>query len=150
MGLLNDNLIDIDVRCKGKDDLIKYLSHKADEEGKLYDVNKYIHDVYQREKEYSTAFGYLIAIPHAKSSAVKNSFFTFARLKEPIKWDDNLVQLVFMIGVPDKDANNEHLKILAAISRKLIDESFREELLKAASTDQIRTMLDRVVSESRF
>lgn len=55
-----------------------------------------------------------------------------------------------MIGVPDKDANNEHLKILAAISRKLIDESFREELLKAASTDQIRTMLDRVVSESRF
>ena len=37
-----------------------------------------------REKEYSAALGYEVAIPHEQSDTVKDPFVVFGRVKEPI------------------------------------------------------------------
>ena len=40
--------------------------------------------VLKREKEYSAALGYEVAIPHEQSDTVKDPFVVFGRVKEPI------------------------------------------------------------------
>ncbi len=45
-------------------------------------------------------------------------------------WNNDEVRMVFGIAVPKDNKNNEHLKILSKLARKLMDESFRNELLK--------------------
>ena len=44
-----------------------------DENGKLLDKDKYLQAVIDREKEFSTGIGMGIAIPHGKSSGVKEA-----------------------------------------------------------------------------
>lgn len=55
--------------------------------------------------------------------------------------DGNPVRAVFMIAVPEAAAGNEHLKILIAISRKLIDEEFRSKLLAVGSYQGLTKLL---------
>ncbi|MNN72416.1 PTS system mannose-specific EIIBCA component [compost metagenome] len=47
------------------------------------------------------------------------------------------MSMVFMIAVPAENVGNEHLKILVALSRKLIHEEFRQQLLNAKSVDEV-------------
>ncbi len=46
--------------------------------------------------------------------------------------DGTKARLVFMIAVPEAAAGDEHLRILALLSRKLMDAGFRERLSSAA------------------
>ena len=58
----------------------------------------------------------------------------FARSAQGVEWgslDGTKARLVFMIAVPEAAAGDEHLRILALLSRKLMDPGFRERLLAA-------------------
>ena len=47
-----------------------------------------------------------------------------------------------MIAVPEEQAGDEHLRILQLLSRKLIDETFRQALLEADNRDKIKTLIE--------
>ena len=99
-------------------------------------------DVFEREAEGMTGIGNSIAIPHGKTAAVTEPFLCFAKVAS-IDWnalDGGPVDLVFMIGVPE-NAGNEHLKILASISRKLMKEEFRSGLREAGSSTELMQFL---------
>ena len=51
--------------------------------------------------------------------------------------DDTLVNMIFMIGVPEQDTTNEHLKILALLSRKLMKEEFRLALSNSNTKEEV-------------
>jgi PTS system fructose-specific IIA component len=51
------------------------------------------------------------------------------------------VKVVFMIAVPEAAAGNEHLQILIALSRKLIDSEFREKLMAVEQPEQLKSLL---------
>ena len=78
---------------------------------------------------YTSSIGFLIATPHAKSVHVKEPSLAFARLKDPVQWANEKVQMVFQIAVPDPGQGDKHLEILAKLSRKIIHDDFREQLL---------------------
>lgn len=82
-----------------KETIISTLAKQAFEHGRLEDKQEYIEAVLKREKEYSTALGYEVAIPHGQSDTVKNQFVVFGRVKEPILWDQHEVQIVFLIAM---------------------------------------------------
>ena len=42
--------------------------------------------------------------------------------------DGEPIDLIFLIGVPEKESGSLHLKILASLSRKLMKEDFRNSL----------------------
>jgi mannitol/fructose-specific phosphotransferase system IIA component (Ntr-type) len=70
---------------------------------------------------------------------VHEPFVAFAKPKEPLEWeslDDEPVEMIFLIGVPEQSAN-EHLKILQKLSISLMDEKFRENLKNAKSKEEI-------------
>ncbi len=95
--------------------------------------------VLDREAEYSTGIGMGIAIPHGKSSGVKEASLVFARSKNGVDFDSmdgQPAHLLFMIAVPEA-ANDDHLKILGTLSRKLMHQSIREALMNATTYEDV-------------
>lgn len=85
-----------------KEIIISTLAKKAFDQGRLEDVQEYIQAVLKREKEYSTALGYEVAIPHGSEKEILQSKIVIATLKNPIIWNQHQVQIVFMIAMSMK------------------------------------------------
>lgn len=141
--MINKELIILDSNLSNKEDIIRFLGKKAYDLGYTTNLNQYIEAVEKREKEFSTAVGYGVSIPHGKSEAVNEAFIAFMRSKSPILWDEENhgpVRLIFLIGVPENKKETLHLKILAQISKKLMDEEFRNNMLNE-SKDKVFELL---------
>lgn len=122
-----------------KEAIIRFLAQKAFEAGYVSDVEPYVHAVLEREKEFSTGVGFNIGIPHGKSEAVKEAFVMFTRVNN-VDWsslDGEPVDMVFEIGVPASDAGDQHLRILAQLSRKLMNDDFRDGLRNAKDATEV-------------
>lgn len=126
-----------------KKEIITFLAQKAFEAGYVSNVESYVASVLHREAEYSTGVGFGIAIPHGKDQAVNKAFVMFTRVND-VDWqslDGTSVDMVFQIGVPASDAGDEHLRILAQLSRKLMRDEFRDALRAASSVDEVISTL---------
>lgn len=138
--VIDQNLVCLDINGN-KEDVINQLSQLAYDKGKINNLTSYKEAVFKREKEFSTALGYNVAIPHGQSEGVNEPFIVFGRCKETMLWDENKVKMVFMIGVPMKNREKTHMKILANISRKLLNEDFRKSLLDAQDNKEVFEIL---------
>lgn len=143
--LINEQLVCFDVDAKNREEVIAFIGEKLDAEGRLEDKAEYIKAVLDRESSSSTAIGFSVATPHAKTDAAKTPSLAFARLKNPIDWDgEEEASIIFQIAIPAKDKGERHLQILAALSRKLIHADFREKLMKATEASQILELIGEV------
>lgn len=145
--LINEQLIEMNLSVKTKEEAIRHLAGLAMEAGRVNDVDKYVEAVLKREEECSTAVGFGVAIPHGKTDGVNEPFLGFAKVKN-LDWqalDDNTVDIVFIIGVPAAQAGSEHLKILAMISRKLMKQDFRDQLRKAQTKEELLKVLEEAI-----
>ena len=143
--LLTVNQIKLELTSKTKEDVLKEMVEVLDKNNKLLDKDKYLQAVIDREKDFSTGIGMGIAIPHGKSSGVKEPALVFGRSIDGIDYqsmDDKLAHVFFLIAVPE-ESSNEHLKILSQISRKLMHKELRESLMKASSPEEIITLLEQ-------
>ncbi|MMZ64796.1 PTS system mannose-specific EIIBCA component [compost metagenome] len=71
----------------------------------------------------------------------------FGLKPEGVDWnsaDGEPAKLIFMIAVPAENKGNEHLKILQMLSRKLMDDNFREQLMKVKSKQEAFSLLDQI------
>lgn len=99
--VIDKDLIVLDL-SGDKETIISTLAKKAFDQGRLEDVQEYIQAVLKREKEYSTALGYEVAIPHGSEKEILQSKIVIATLKNPIIWNQHQVQIVFMIAMSMK------------------------------------------------
>jgi PTS system fructose-specific IIA component len=145
--LLKDESIFINLDVASQDECLDILIEGMKKSGSIGDKSAYLESVLEREKKGSTGVGFGVAIPHGKSDGVIVPGLAFARLANPIDWnslDGKPVEIVFLIGVPQKDTGNEHLKILVAISRKLIHQEFREKLLNVKTSGDVLEILKSI------
>lgn len=145
--LINENLIVLNLNAKDKNDAILELATLAQKDGKIISIDEYIESVFEREKSYSTGVGNGIAIPHGKSKTVKEAMIVFGKLTDAIEWDsldDQPVDLIFLLGVPDQNVDNLHLKILSQLSRKLMNDDFIELLRNAKTSKDVMTVLSDI------
>lgn len=128
--VIDEKLIILDSSLSSKSELLHYLAEQTKELQYLDNVENYLDTVDEREKEFSTAIGHSVSIPHGKSQEVLHPFICFIRTMKKITWDQmgNEVNLIFLLGIPEEQKGTLHLKILAEISKKLLDEDFREQL----------------------
>ncbi len=143
--LLSVNGIKLELTSKTKEDVIKEMVKILADNGKLLDKDKYLQAVLDRESEFSTGIGMGIAIPHGKSSGVKEASLVFGRSLDGLDYesmDDELAHIFFLIAVPE-ESSNEHLKILSQISRKLMHKELRDSLMNASSAEEIISLLDQ-------
>lgn len=138
--LLTVDTINLNLQGNGKDDVIKSLAQKLYDAGKVDDLDAFVKDVWARENEVSTAVGNGIAIPHAKSSHVKNAAIAFGRALPGIEYGDDNCQLFFLIAAGEH-ASNEHLKALSKLSGFLMDDIFRANLILARTPQDVEKLI---------
>jgi PTS system fructose-specific IIA component len=141
--LIDEDLIMLNLNARSREDAIQLMAERAKARNRLNDVEEYRKAVLKRESEYSTAVGFGVAIPHGKTDAVTEPFLMFATV-QPLDWqalDQNPVNMIFLIGVPEKDSSTIHLKILASLSRKLMKEEFRNSIRNANTPSNIMKLL---------
>lgn len=147
--LINEDLINLDLQAQTKPAVVKELVDLLAKNG-ITDDAKTLYDVAMaREAHSSTGVGFGIAIPHAKTEVVKKASLVFGRSKTGIDYesmDDEPAFIFFLIAVPNTN-DDLHLKTLAALSRKLIDEEFREGLLNASSKEAVLDILSTLNKE---
>ncbi len=146
MTIIKKEMIFLDSDLKTRDEIICFLANQAFQLGLVKDEKTYAKAVFEREKEMPTAIGYDLAIPHGKSKTIETPFVLFLRLKEKIEWTDhnNEVKMVFILGIPSEGAEKTHLKILSQISRKLMHDNFRQELMNENNRDEIYRLLNEI------
>ena len=125
---INENNIILNLETEDKREIINKMTETISEE-KLLNKEKFIEDVFKREELENTVVGFKVAIPHGKSEFINSPQIVFAKLKEEIFWGDpdEKVKYIFLLGVPVASAG-EHIKILMNLSKKILDEKFREKL----------------------
>jgi nitrogen PTS system EIIA component len=92
-----------------------------------------------RERLGSTGIGDNIAIPHGKLPQLSHLVLSFGRSLKGVDFDSmdgKPSNLFFMLLAPVNSAG-QHLKALAKISRMLMSQSFRDNLMKAQGAEQI-------------
>ncbi|WP_053360946.1 PTS fructose transporter subunit IIABC [Bacillus sp. FJAT-27251] len=145
--ITSEYLIEPELVGTTRDDVIDELISKFDQSGVLSSKQDFKDAILRREEQSSTGLGMNIAIPHGKSAAVKHPAVAFGIKRDGVDWkslDGSDAKLIFMIAVPEKAAGDAHLKILQMLSRKLMDEGFREQLLQAESKEQAYKLLEDI------
>lgn len=141
--LFDIKYMDLNLNKSEKFETIKHLANLIDE--RLIDVDKYVEDVKTRESISTTGIGDGVAIPHAKSPWVKEPTVVVGKSLSGIEWeslDDELVNLVFLIAVPESEGN-EHLKILQILAISIMDDEFKEQIINANDKKVIEELLNQ-------
>ena len=123
-------------------DLLVALQDKA---GNLTDPEQYKRDILAREEQGSTAIGNGIAVPHAKSGAVRRPGLVAMTVPAGVDYsapDAQPSTLFFMIAAP-KDGGDTHLEILSRMMVMLMDEEFCRALMEAGTAEEFLTCIDR-------
>ncbi|MCX8003148.1 MAG: fructose-specific PTS transporter subunit EIIC [Anoxybacillus mongoliensis] len=137
--LLTEDTIILDLKAQTKKEVIEELANVLEKTGKLHDRETFIEAIFAREAQSTTGIGEGIAIPHAKTKAVRTPAVVFGRSREGIDYDaldGKRSHLFFMIAAPE-GANNTHLEALSRLSTLLMDVSFRTKIENALTKQQI-------------
>ncbi|BDG47493.1 PTS fructose transporter subunit IIABC [Parageobacillus sp. KH3-4] len=137
--LLTKEAMILHLQAKTKEEVIDELVAKLQEAGILRDAQAFKEAIFAREAQSTTGVGDGIAIPHAKTAAVKRPAVAFGRSDSGIDYDaldGKPSRLFFMIAAPE-GVDNTHLEALARLSSMLMDSSFRAQIESASSEEEI-------------
>lgn len=145
--MTNKNLVFLDKNWNSKEEVLNHLIDALDQQGYLSDKKKYKQAVLHRETISATGMEAGLAIPHGKSTAVKQAAFAFARVNNPIDdWGSldptNKVQYIFLLAIPETEAGSTHLQLLSELSRRLLDQEYYDKLKQAKSELEFIKALD--------
>ncbi|MFE3523678.1 fructose-specific PTS transporter subunit EIIC [Streptomyces sp. NPDC059161] len=146
-GYLTARTVKVELAAREKRAAIREMAEMLGATGNVRDVDELVRVALAREARGTTGLGEEIAIPHAKTDAVSAPVVGFARSAEGIEWgsvDGTRARLIFMISVPEAAAGDEHLRILALLSRKLMDTGFRGRLAGAADEAAVLEVLREI------
>jgi PTS system fructose-specific IIA component len=147
--LMPTELITLEEPPTEKNDTIEYLLDRIAEAGRVDDRETALAALMQREEETTTGVGKGIAIPHAQTSAVDQPSVAFCRSDAGLDFDsmdEQPAHLIFMILVSE-GGSDEHLGILASLSRSLMHEEVRDDLYDADTPAEIQAVMEGALEE---
>lgn len=146
--LLSKESIVLNATPGSKSEAIDMLVDLQVKGGKIANPNEYKKGILAREEMGSTAVGDGIAIPHAKSTAVKAPSLAAMTVPNGVDYeslDDEPSDILFMIAAPND--GDVHLEVLSRLMTILMDEDFRAKLLAADSKDKFLKIIDEMETE---
>lgn len=145
--IVTPDLINLNLVGTTQDAVIDEMIGVLERNGAVRADGDFKQAILAREQESSTGIGMNIAIPHGKSDAVLKPSVVFGIQQDGVDWkslDGSEAKLIFMIAVPRNSKQNAHLKVLQMLSRKLMDDDFREALLAVTTKEEAYQLLDQV------
>ncbi|KAB2456852.1 PTS fructose transporter subunit IIC [Bacillus sp. CH126_4D] len=147
--LLKRDTVIMNLTALNKEAVIDELVEKLDGANRLSSKAEFKEAILKRESQSTTGIGEGIAIPHAKTKAVKQPAICFGRSVSGINYeslDGQPAHLFFMIAASE-GANNTHLETLSRLSTLLMDEGFRKQLLDAKDEEDLLRLFDEKENE---
>lgn len=146
--LLKKNGIALNVNVTDKSAAINKLVSLHEKCGNLKNTAAFKEGILKREELGTTAVGMEVAIPHAKSDAVKAPALTAITVPNGVDYgaaDKKPCKLIFMIAATtDGDV---HLEVLARLMQLLMDEEFTAKLKTAKTADEFLAIIDKKETE---
>ncbi len=141
--LLKSSAIALGVKAADKQAAINQLVALHEKSGNLKDVKAYKEGILKREEMGTTAIGMEVAIPHAKSEAVKAPALSAITVPDGVDYgspDGAPCKLIFMIAATmDGDV---HLEVLARLMQMLMHEDFTAKLKAAKTPKEFLAIID--------
>jgi fructose-specific phosphotransferase system IIA component len=137
--ILHSDCVKVPVENKDKEEVITELIDLLDAKGFFTNRDAVLDAVLTREKTQSTGIGAGMAIPHGKSSDVKELVMAIGIADEPIEFDSidgKPVKIIFLLVSPSSQTGL-HIQALAAISRLMMNGEFKAKLENAASAEDV-------------
>lgn len=139
---LTESQISLNITANNKKDLIKEMAASLKSAKEITDFEVFLADILEREKIAPTGIGNEIAIPHARSEAVKDFVIAVGISREGVKFnslDGKPAKLIFLIGTPKsaRGTLNTYLNKLSHLSRLLQKEAFKNSLLEASRPEEV-------------
>lgn len=149
--LLTKETMNLALTSSQKLDAIEELVTVLDSAGILTNRTEFKEAILKREEQSTTGIGDGIAIPHAKTQAVKKAAIAFGRSVSGVNYealDGQSSHLFFMIAAPE-GANNTHLEALSRLATILMNEDVRKQLLEASSEDEVLSIINKYDEEDK-
>lgn len=143
--LLTPQMVLADEACATKSAVIRRGLELLATAGRTGDLTAVEQALWRREAAGSTDCGFGFAVPHCQSPAVRADSLCLLRLRQPVDWsgpEAPPVRVVFLLCLAAAPGAGRHLTILAQLSRRLMDEDFRQRLIHAADSAALCALLD--------
>ena len=142
--LLKADAIQLGAKVSSKSAAIDTLVALHEKSGNLKDAAAYKEGILKREQMGTTAIGMEVAIPHAKSEAVKAPALAAITVPDGVDYespDGAPCKLIFMIAATmDGDV---HLEVLARLMQMLMHEDFTAKLKAAKTPKEFLDIIDK-------
>ncbi len=135
--LFEQDLVFANLDLKTPSEAINFLGNRLKEKG--YVGQKFIEKVLERERIKATEVGKEIAIPHAKTKKIMERKVAVAVLKEPIKWGEGEVVIVFLLAIDNQIAR----KFFSYFYQIMEDDMFLKQIKNSKSDFEIISLLTK-------
>lgn len=129
----------MDLKASDKEAAITEIASAIAANGNVSDKDQFVKCILERESLGSTGIGHKVAIPHARTESVNGFVIGFGRCSQGLDFkalDGDTVNLVFLMGANPSELNL-YLRLLAELSKLLMEEAFRRELISAVNADEV-------------
>lgn len=145
--LITADLVDLGLDAADKQSAVRGLAQRLVDAGRVTDLDLFLKDVAAREEQMATGLEGGIGIPHCRSAAVTTPTLAFGRSEAGIDFGapDGPAKLIFLIAAPE-GGGSDHLKVLAALARRLVRAEFKQHLLDATDADALASYIRQEVA----
>jgi PTS system fructose-specific IIA component len=144
--LITADLVAVDLAATDREQATRALIELLAAAGRVTDADGFQADVRAREAQMATGMPGGIGLPHARSQFVTAPSLAVGKVPAGVDFGapDGPATLVFLIAAP-ASGDADHLKILAALARRLVHAEFRQSLLEATDAQTIADIVIRDV-----
>ncbi len=150
--ILDKRCCSVSLTSRTKDDVLRELAALSvrNEALKSFGVETVYKALKQRESEGTTGFGDGVALPHMRLRGLKRFLVLIATSKTGVDFDalDKKKVSLFFVIIGPAEKVNEHVQILASISRALGTTRIKKELLQAKTEGVLYETFLRSVEKS--
>lgn len=144
--LITEELVVLDAEGPDRAAVTRVVAERLAAAGRVSDLEGFLADIAAREAQMPTGLPGGVGIPHARSEHVTVPTLGFGRVPAGVDFgaEDGPAHLVFLIAAP-ASGDQQHLKILAALARRLIHQSFRDALMAAPDAAAVVELIHKEV-----
>ena len=140
--ILSPQLVTTHLKGNTKEEIIGELLDILVEDGKVSDRDSVFAELMERERKMSTGIQHGVAIPHAKTKAVKSLVACIGIKREGVDFQslDGEASRIFIMTLSPIDRVGPHVQFLAEISMVIKTEEARARLIQAQTPQDVLTV----------
>ena len=140
---ISEDVVKVPLEQTNKTDVIRELLDILADAGKLSDSDRAYNALLERESQGSTGLEYGIAVPHAKTDAVKTLTIAIGISPDGIEFGamDGRPSKLFVLLLAPPGQSGPHIEALAEIARLSRSEAFLRALISSRSPADVLELL---------